>query len=197
MTRDKGILSRLDAISPFSLVLVMIITMVGGLSVIPLLDMEPDPRPRRGKTISISFSWPGASPKVMEQCVTSRIEGIVASVKGVESVSSVSNFGSGQIEVELKPQASVPATKFEIASVIKQIHKKLPEGVSYPYVSGGETPSTGRKDQMEKLLLAYQLSSDMKDEQLKEYAGRQLEPALKALEGVKRVEITGGSERYV
>lgn len=194
---NKGFLSSLDRISPFILLMVMVIAITAGVAVIPLLDVEPEPRPRQGKTLTVNFSWENASPKVIEQNVTSRIEGVVAAVKGVENVSSVSNFGSGKVEIELKPQASVAATKFEIASAIKQIYKKFPEGVSYPSISGGEVVNRNGPDEKEKLLLTYRLNSAMKDDQLKEYVGNQLEPALKAIEGVRRVDITGGTGKYI
>ncbi len=195
--KERGFLARLDAISPFSLILVMVIAMTAGVAVLPLLDVEPEPRPRQGKTLTVDFSWPNVPPKVVEQNVTSRIEGVVSAVKGVESVSSVSHFGSGRVEIELKPQASVSATKFEIASAIKQIYRKFPEGVSYPSVTGGEVVAAGGRDEKEKLLLTYQLNSAMKDDQLKEYVGNQVEPVLKAIEGVRRVDITGGTGKYV
>lgn len=194
---EKSFLSRLDRVSPFTLLMVMVICMAAGIAVIPLLDVEPEPRPRQGKTLTVSFSWDKASPKVIEQNVTSRIEGVVSAIKGVESISSVSNFGSGRVEIELKPQANVSATKFEIASAIKQIYKKFPEGVSYPYVTGGDVVTSSGKDEKEKLLLTYQLNAAMKDDQLKEYVGNQVEPALKAIEGVRRIYITGGRGKYV
>lgn len=195
--KGKGLLGRLDAISPFTLILVMIIAVIAGIAVIPLLDVEPEPRPRQGKTLTVSFSWPNASPKVIEQNVTSRIEGVVSAVNGVESVSSVSNFGSGRVEIELKPQANVSAAKFEIASSLRQIYRKFPDDVSYPELSGGEVVAESGRDEKEKLLLTYQLNSSMKDDQLKEYVRMQLEPALKAMEGVTRVDITGGTGKYV
>lgn len=194
---EKSFLSRLDRVSPFTLLMVMVICMAAGIAVIPLLDVEPEPRPRQGKTITVSFNWNNASPKVIEQNVTSRIEGVVSAIKGVESISSVSNFGSGRVEIELKPQANVSATKFEIASAIKQIYKKFPEGVSYPSVTGGEVVTSSGKNEKEKLLLTYQLNAAMKDDQLKEYVGNQVTPALKAIKGVKRVDITGGRGKYV
>lgn len=196
-TGDKSLLSRLDRISPFTLLMVMVICMAAGVAVIPLLDVEPEPRPRQGKTLTVEFSWPNASPKVIEQNVTSRIEGVVSAIKGVESISSVSNFGSGRVEIELKPKVNVSATKFEIASAIKQIYKKFPEGVSYPAVSGGEVVTSGGNDEKEKLLLTYRLNSAMKDDQLKEYVGNQVEPALKSIEGVRRIDITGGTGKYI
>lgn len=197
MKASKGFLSRLDAVSPFTLILVMVIAMVAGAAVIPLLDVEPEPLPRQGKTLTVTFRWPDASPKVVEQNVTSRIEGVVAAVKGVESVSSVSNFGGGKVEIELKPQTDVSAARFEIASAIRQIYKKFPEKVTYPELSGGEVVTGADKEETEILLLSYQLNSAMKDDQLKEYVEGQVEPVLKRMEGVRRVEVTGGTGKYV
>lgn len=196
--KTKDFLSRLDRVSDFTILMVMAICMAAGVAVMPLLDVEPEPKPRQGKTLAVRYSWAGSSPKVVEQNVTSRIEGAVASVKGVKSVSSVSRFGGGSVEIELKPDINVSAAKFEIMSAIRQIQKKFPEEVSYPVISGGEV-ETGeeRGRQKETLLLTYRLNSPMKDEQLKEYVSRQLEPVMKGLDGVRRIEITGGREKYI
>lgn len=194
---DKGFLARLDKVSTFTILMVMIICMAAGIAVMPLLDVSPEPKPRQGKTLTMKYSWPGTSPKVVEQNVTSRIEGAVSSVKGVESVSSVSRFGSGSVEIQLKPGINVSAAKFELMSAIRQIQKKFPEEVSYPVISGGEVETGQEVEQKEILLLTYQLNSSMKDEQLKEYVTRQLEPVLKGLDGVRRIDITGGREKYI
>ena len=77
-------------ISNFTILLTLVILMVIGAALIPLVDVADKPRPQQGKTLTISFSWPKASAKVIEQNVTSRIEGLVAAVKGVESVESES-----------------------------------------------------------------------------------------------------------
>lgn len=82
-------------------------------------------------------------------------------------------------------------------SAIRQIQKKFPEEVSYPVISGGEVETGQEAKQKEVLLLTYQLNSSMKDEQLKEYVSRQLEPVLKGLDGVRRIDITGGREKYI
>ncbi len=194
---SKGFLARLDKVSTFTILMVMIICMAAGVAVMPLLDVSPEPKPRQGKTLTVKYSWPGSSPKVVEQNVTSRIEGAVSSVKGVESVSSVSRFGSGSVQIQLKPGINVSAAKFELMSAIRQIQKKFPEEVSYPVISGGEVETGQEVEQKEILLLTYQLNSSMKDEQLKEYVTRQLEPVLKGLDGVRRIDITGGREKYI
>ncbi|MCF0195673.1 MAG: efflux RND transporter permease subunit [Bacteroidaceae bacterium] len=184
-------------LSNFSTLLTLAILMVVGVALIPHIDVADQPRPQQGKTLSIWYSWPGASAKVVEQNVTSRIEGLVSAVRGVERVTSESYFGSGRVNVELKKNADVSATKFEIASLLRQVRKQLPEGVSYPELSGGEVVNESRKREATQVLLSYRVNSNLSDEQLKEYIERQVEPQLRRMEEVKRVEVTGGSSKYI
>ena len=184
-------------ISNFTLLLTLTILMVIGAALLPRIDVADQPRPRQGKTLTVRYSWTRASAKVIEQNVTSRIEGLVASVKGVESVSSESYFGSGKVMVNLKKEADVSSVKFEIASLLKQLHKRLPEGVTYPVLTGGEVVNGDERSETTQLLLTYQVNSNLSDEQLKEYVERKVEPVLKRLEDVKRVEVTGGVSKYI
>ena len=133
----------------------------------------------------------------MEQNVTSRIEGLVAGVRGVSNVKSESRFGSGLVTIELKPSADVSATKFEIASLMRQTYKQLPEGVTYPELTGGEVVNESRRSESLKLLLCYQVNSNLKDEQLKEYIERHVKPELERVEEIQRIEVTGGTSKYI
>ncbi len=189
----------LDRIPPFSLLLTLVILMVIGAALIPLVDVGSSPRPRQGKTLTISYGWRNASPKVVEQEVTSKIEGLVSAVKGVAEVSSVSNFGSGRVTVVLKKEADVSAVKFEISSLLKQVRKKLPEDVSYPTLSGGEVvnESDGTRENTLRHLLTYQVNSNLADEQIKEYVQKNVEPVVRAWDEVKRVDVTGGTSQYL
>ena len=181
----------------FISLMILTVLMVIGCALVPKIDVADNPRPRQGKTLSIWYSWHGASAKVVEQNVTSRIEGLVSAVRGVERVTSESYFGSGRVNVELKKSADVSATKFEIASLLRQVREQLPEGVSYPELSGGEVVNESRKKEMTQVLLSYRVNSNLSDEQLKEYIERQVEPQLRRIEDVKRVEVTGGHSKYI
>lgn len=183
--------------SRFTLLLTLAILMVVGCALIPRIDVADKPRPTQGKTLDVSYSWNGASAKVIEQNVTSRIEGLVAAVRGVENVKSESYFGSGRVTIELKKNANVSATKFEIASLLRQVRKQLPQGVSYPELSGGEVVNENQKKETTQVLLSYCVNSNLSDEQLKEYMERQVEPALRQIDEVKRVEVTGGNSKYI
>lgn len=181
----------------FSVILAMCILMVIGIALIPHLDISNKPRPRQGKTLTVSFSWNGASAKVVEQNVTSRIEGLCASVNGVENVSSNSYFGHGNVTVELKRQTSVSAARFEIASLIRQVYGKLPQGVSYPSVSGGEIVTGKAEKSQVRSILAYTVSARKSDWVIRRVVETELKPKIEHIDGVHHVDVTGGTWQYL
>lgn len=182
---------------PFPILLTMCVCMVIGLALVGRLDISNEPRPRQGKTLYIHYNWHGASAKVIEQNVTSVIEGLVTSVKGVENVSSDSYFGWGRVIVELKKRVDVSGTKFEIASLLRQIRKKLPEGVSYPSLTGGEVQTGNKQNDKVKHILTYQINAGLNTLQIKELIETSVKPELERIEGVYRVDVTGGVGRYM
>ncbi len=183
-------------ISSFTVILTFVVLMVIGVAVFPLLEIGGDPIPKQGKTITVEYSWPNVSAKVIEQNLTSPIEGMMASLKGVESVASNSYFGSNEIFVNLKENADVSAVRFEISSLLRQMHGRLPKGVSYPSVSGGEIVNTRTSQQEEKLLLTYQVNANMQPEAIKEYLQQHVEKRLLSVERVSKIEITGVMDKY-
>lgn len=181
---------------PFTILLTFCILMIIGVALIPRLDISNKPLPRQGKTLEISFQWQGASERVVEQNVTSRIEGVVSSVGGVKGVSSESYSGSGKVWLELKPEASVSGVRFEVASLLRQVKDKLPEGVSYPELKGGEVV-VGNGDNAAEPILTYRLSGRMTDDEVRKRAEDWLKPKLEPMEGVGRVDVHGGAGHYV
>ncbi len=170
--------------------------MIIGVALISGLDISNKPRPRQGKTLTISYQWQGASAKVVEQNVTSRIEGLVSSVRGVEKVSSVSNFGSGTVSVQLKKNAPVAGVKFEIASLLRQVRDKLPKDVSFPELTGGEVV-TGRERDNDTHILSYRIKANMSDYDMRKLAERTIKQQLERIEGVGKVDVSGGTGKYM
>src|SRR3712207_7398989 len=76
--------------------------------------------------------------------------------------SSVSNFGSGNVTVQLKKNASVSGVKFEIASLLRQVREKLPKEVTYPELSGGEIVTERGRDR-DARILSYRIKAAMPD----------------------------------
>ena len=156
-------------ISSFSVVLSFIVLMIIGAVMIPLVDVGDKPVAQNGNVIMIRVGWPNTSAKVVEEKVTSPLEGMISAIKGVESVSSNSFFGRSEIDVTLKRNTDVASAKFEIASLIRQTYDKLPQGVWYPWIGGGyEKGQHGSGDENE-LLLTYQIASNMPPDMIKKY----------------------------
>lgn len=183
--------------SSFSVILTFVVLMVIGVAVAPLIDVGTEPTPRQGKTLTISYEWPNVSAKVIEQNLTSPVEGMVSALKGVESVSSTSYFGHNEIVVKLKEKANVSSVRFEISSLLRQSYGKLPQGISFPTVSGGEVVNDNSSHHDQRLLLTYQVNANMPPDQIKEYVEQNVKRRLEAVDGVGKVEITGTTEKYV
>ena len=181
----------------FSILLTMCILMLIGAALVPGLDVADKPRPRQGSTLTIQYSWCGASAKVVEQNVTSRIEGMVSAVGGVESVTSVSRFGSGSVTVRLKKEANVSATKFEIAALLRQVRDRLPEGVSWPTLSGGDVVTSSNAPERNRPLLTWQINADMPDIEIRRRAEEELKPILEHIEGISAINVSGGNNFYL
>lgn len=184
-------------ISSFTVILSFCILMVIGVALAPLLDVGVEPVPRQGKTITVKYNWPNTSAKVIEQNLTSPVEGMLAAIKGVESVSSKSSWGKSEVYVKLKENAKVSSVRFEISSMLRQSYERLPDGISYPDVSGGEVVYQKSSRDNLQLLLTYQVNADMQTNLIGEYVVQNLKRPLEVIEGVSKVEITGTSQQYM
>ena len=105
-----------------------------GVSVLPLMNVQLNPS-RLLPGLSVSYRWPDASERVIEQEVTSKLEGLFSGVKGINEVSSVSEKGYGRIDLSFKKSVNLDAARYEVASLIRQIYSTLPEQVSFPELS--------------------------------------------------------------
>lgn len=185
----------LERIPTFSLILIMVVLMVVGVSLMPLLRLAYQPSPEQGNRLTVSFSWPGASQRVIEQEITSRVEGLVSSVAGVERTSSVSSVGNGHVAVVLKKNANVSAVRFEIAARLKQMAEKLPDGAGQLYLSGGEVGQSIRQDKQH--VLSYIINADMDPANIQDYAERNIKPFLTQMDYVREVSVSGVTPLYM
>ena len=188
----KGFLERIPS---FSLILIMVVLMVGGAALIPMLRITYHPSPEQGKRLTISYSWPGASQRVVEQEITSKVEGLVSSVVGVEKTSSVSSSGNGSVTVVLKEKANVSAVRFEISSLLKQIAGKLPQGAGNLYLLGGDAGGGLRQNTQQ--VLSYIINADMDPANIKDYVERNIKPYLTQIDYVREVSVGGAMPLYL
>ncbi len=78
--------------SSFSILTIFTCLSIIGASLIPLLSVQLTPS-KTLPSIHVYFSWQDASAKAIEQEVTSKLEGVFNTVKGIKTISSTSHKG--------------------------------------------------------------------------------------------------------
>lgn len=86
-------------------------------------------------TISVSTSYAGANPEVMETLITQILEEIVATVPGVEEMSSWSREGYSRIRVTFGWGVDVNRIAIDVQAKIEDEINELPDDVDRPRVS--------------------------------------------------------------
>jgi len=173
-------------LSSFSVIVVFVLLIITGVGLMPLLNVQLNPS-RSLPGLSVSYSWPDASARVIEQEMTSRLEGLFSSVKGIKEVSSVSSKGNGRITLSFKKTVNLDAIRFEIASLIRQAYPELPPQVSFPELS------MSTSGQNAEPVMTYTLNASASPYFIQKYAENHLVPALSLLEGVSGVKVYGST----
>lgn len=172
--------------SSFTIIMVFVLLMLVGLAVSPLLNIRLNPS-RTTPSTQVSFYWPEASARVVEQQVTAPIEGVLSQLTGLKNITSVSRNGSGTITLEFKKGTNLDATRFEMAMLIRQAAKQLPEAVSYPSIS---LSTAG--DQSEPVM-SYAINGNASPQIIQDYVEKNFVPRLASIDGVNTVEVYGGT----
>lgn len=163
----------------------MVVLMVVGAALLPKLNIQYSPR-SVNNSISVGFGYNGASSRVVEQEVTSKIEGALNSLDGVVNVSANSYYGGGSVTLSFKKGTKMEAARYNVATQIRQIYDKLPEGVSYPSISSS---ISGNSNSM--TLLSYTINADMPSDKIVKYAQEIIVTPLSRIEGVESVSTSG------
>jgi len=183
---DAGEVRGARRVSAFSVILIMVVLMVVGAAMVPLLKVQYTPSERRGG-FGVSFAWSGVSARVVESEVTSKLEGVLNSIEGVESIDADSWKGGGRVYLRFKKGTRMDAARFEVATAVRQIYDKLPAGVSYPYIDMSRGGAQTRE------IMTYTINADLPPYMIVKWAEENLSPALSRVAGVDGVQLTGAT----
>src|SRR6476660_2400991 len=85
--------------------------------------------------VSVSVSWPGASPEDVEQFILKPVESAVSTVPGVASISSTASSGNARISVQLADGYDANTAAVDINQAVSAIRSRLPADANPPSVS--------------------------------------------------------------
>ncbi|MES2368689.1 MAG: efflux RND transporter permease subunit [Pseudomonadota bacterium] len=124
-------LSRLFIERPVAtLMLVLAMALFGAIAYmqLPVNDLPQVDFP----TLRISASLPGANPETMANTVATPLERQLATVAGIESMSSQSGQGSTSITLQFELGRDIDAAAQDVQTAIAQAARNLPQGMDPP-----------------------------------------------------------------
>jgi len=170
----------------FSIILIMVVLMLVGAIVLYTGQLTVQFNPvKENLNLGVGFSGPG-SARVVETEVTSLIEGALNTVDGVSSINATTREGGGNVTLTFKKGTNMETTRFDVATRLRQIRNKLPEGAGTD-LSG----SVGGGGRSSETLLIYTINADMPAIEIVRYVEKHMVPKLSKIEGVESVRTSG------
>ncbi len=143
--------------------------------------------------LTVTTTWNGVSPEVIEAYLTSPIESELAGIKGVKNISSRSSQGTSRISLEFYPSTDMDFVRIEINERLASLKNELPFGVSPPRISP-YVPEDLRELQG---FLTYTVSADKSANEIRKYVKEKMIYPLLSINGVSDVVVRGGNEREI
>ncbi|KAB2308348.1 efflux RND transporter permease subunit [Betaproteobacteria bacterium SCN2] len=139
-------------------------------------------------TLRITASLPGANPETMANTVAMPLERQLATVPGIESMSSVSNQGSTSITLQFELSRDIDAAAQDVQTAVAQAQRNLPAGI--------DPPQLRKINPADSPILFLALSSDrLPLTQLDHIADSRVAQRMSGMSGVAQV-LVYGSQKY-
>ncbi len=127
--------------------------------------------------ISVTVSYPGATPAEIEQSIVQRVEEAVEAIEGVDTITSTSSEGQGSVTIEFEEGTNIAVALDEVKSEVDQI-QTFPAEADEPDIRELTTRS---------VVLRIALFGDVSERSLKETAFA-LEDQIAALPDISYVQ---------
>jgi HAE1 family hydrophobic/amphiphilic exporter-1 len=138
--------------------------------------------------VSVSMSYTGATAQDVEQLITIPIENAVSGMSGVYSITSNSNEGSANVNVQLVDGTDATQAALEVERRVNGIRNRLPTDASDPRVN--------KADPSQQPIMEVAITGTSLD-QLFQVANDQFVPSLQAIPGVAQINVSGGLQTEV
>jgi multidrug efflux pump len=140
-------------------------------------------------TITVSVTWEGAAPEVIENDVVETLEEALSQVEGVKSVTSVSRQGSASITIELDLVRNVDVALQDVQTRVAQAQRRLPRDIDPPVVS--------KSNPEDNPIMWIGLSGPYPKQLLSDVARYQVREKLQTIPGIGEITLGGWLERNI
>jgi len=171
----------------FTTMVTLILVILGAVSLSRLqIDMLPD---IELPTLTIRTEYEGASPEVMERLITQIIEEIVATVPGVEEITSTSSEGQSTVRVSFVWGTKIDTAAIDVQGKLEDEINELPEDVVRPRIRKFDIASFP--------VVILGVSSNLDPVELTELIEVQIRYRFARIPDVAQVDVFGGFNREV
>ncbi len=171
----------------FTTMVTLIVVILGMVSLSRLqIDMLPD---IELPTLTIRTEYEGASPEVMERLVTQIIEEIVATVPGVEEITSSSSEGNSTVRVSFVWGTDIDTASIDVQGKLEDEINELPDDIVRPRIRKFDIASFP--------VVILGVSSSLDPVELTELMEVQIRYRFARIPGVAQVDLWGEFKREV
>ncbi|WP_077408122.1 efflux RND transporter permease subunit [Microbulbifer agarilyticus] len=170
---------------PVLAIVVSLVISVAGLLAAGKIPVMQFPQVE-SSSLQITTDYPGVSAEVVQGFITEPIERVAMTVPGVDYVDSMTTPGRSTVTAWLNMNEDSTDALAELSSRLSQIAYELPSGAQDPAVNVKRADREGG-------LFYLTVSSDVFSRAaLSDYLERRVTPLLSSVEGVQKVELSGG-----
>ncbi len=135
--------------------------------------------------ITVTTSYPGASPDLMQGFITTPIEQAVASAEGIDYMTSQSVQGTSTISVYMKLNADPNQALTDVMAKVNQVKYQIPKAANDPII----IKSTGQTTAV--MYIGFS-STELSGSAISDYLTRVIQPLMSTVDGVASADILGG-----
>jgi len=181
-------LAEISIKRPSLVIVLFTILILGGLFSYTQLGYELIPK-FDSNAITITTTYPGASPSEVENTVTKKIEDAVASLENVKKLESKSFENISVVTITLNSGADADYALNDAQRKINAVLKDLPDGI--------DPPSLNKFSLSDLPILTLSASAKMDETALYDLIDKRVSPAISRVNGVAQVNLIGGQEREI
>ncbi|HEY4134407.1 MAG TPA: efflux RND transporter permease subunit, partial [Alphaproteobacteria bacterium] len=135
--------------------------------------------------ISVTTTYPGASPDLIQGFITQPIENAVASTEGIDYMTSSSTQGKSLISVYIQLNYDPNKAMTDVMAKVQQVKYLIPKESNDPVI----LKSTGQTTDVMYIGFA---STQLNEAAITDHLSRVVQPLLATVNGVASAEILGG-----
>jgi len=137
--------------------------------------------------VSVSLSWEGAAPEVMESDVVDVVEDALTSIQGIRNMSSSTRQGQASVTIEFDLDRDIDIAVQEVQTKIAQAQQRLPRELDPPIVI--------KLNPQDNPIMWLGVSGDRPVRELMEYVQDHLKDQFQTISGVGEIFLGGFVER--